>query len=66
MPVIGFLTSASPRSPYLDDLRQGLAEEGYVDGRNLTIEARGDREGARPHDPGVGHRPRRRADRMTR
>jgi putative ABC transport system substrate-binding protein len=39
--VIGFLTAASPRSPYLDALREGLAVEGYVEGRNLTIEARG-------------------------
>jgi putative ABC transport system substrate-binding protein len=41
MPVIGFLTSIAASSSYLDDLRQGLAEEGYVEGRNVRIEPRG-------------------------
>jgi hypothetical protein len=40
MPVIGHLTSTSPRFPYLNNLREGLAEEGYVEGRNLTIDPR--------------------------
>jgi putative tryptophan/tyrosine transport system substrate-binding protein len=42
MPVIGFLSGASrndTRSPS-DGFRQGLAEAGYIEGRNLTIEYR--------------------------
>jgi putative tryptophan/tyrosine transport system substrate-binding protein len=42
MPVIGFLSSASPR-PFSDRVqafRQGLREVGYVDGRDVTIEYR--------------------------
>ena len=42
MPVIGFLSGASrddTRSPD-DGFRQGLAEAGYIEGRNLTIEYR--------------------------
>ena len=37
MPVIGFFHSGSPdlRSP-VAAFRQGLKEEGYVDGRNVT------------------------------
>ena len=41
VPVIGFLSGASrseTRSP--SGLRQGLAEAGYIEGRNLTIEYR--------------------------
>jgi putative ABC transport system substrate-binding protein len=39
MPVIGFLSSASPGpySPVVAAVRQGLAEAGYVEGQNLTI-----------------------------
>jgi len=41
-PVIGYLHSASPE-PYLPMIaafRQGLAEAGYVDGQNVTIDYR--------------------------
>ena len=42
VPVIGFLSSASadPSAHLLDALRQGLAESGYVEGQNVTIESR--------------------------
>jgi len=42
MPVIGFLSSASPgpNAANLAALRQGLSETGYVEGQNLTIEYR--------------------------
>jgi putative ABC transport system substrate-binding protein len=43
MPVIGFLSSASPMPPFTSfvaALRQGLNEAGYVEGRNLAIEYR--------------------------
>src|SRR5262249_29866572 len=39
MPVIGFLHALSGTS-YLDVLRQGLADRGFVEGRNVTIEYR--------------------------
>jgi putative tryptophan/tyrosine transport system substrate-binding protein len=41
-PVIGFLSSASadPSADLVDALRQGLAESGYVEGQNVTIEYR--------------------------
>jgi putative tryptophan/tyrosine transport system substrate-binding protein len=42
MPVIGFLHFASP-GPFayqVDALRQGLAENGYVDGKNVIVETR--------------------------
>jgi putative tryptophan/tyrosine transport system substrate-binding protein len=40
MPVIGFLSSASPDgfAPLLFAFREGLNQTGYVEGRNLTIE----------------------------
>jgi putative tryptophan/tyrosine transport system substrate-binding protein len=40
MPVIGFLSSASPDTfgPLLAGFREGLNQTGYVEGRNLTIE----------------------------
>jgi putative ABC transport system substrate-binding protein len=39
---IGFLSGASPSTNhhFLDAFRQGLREHGYVDGQNITIEAR--------------------------
>src|SRR5262249_9502715 len=43
MPVIGYLSGASPNDPIniLPDFLRGLAETGYVEGRNLAIEYRG-------------------------
>jgi len=42
MPVIGYLTAGTPRSsePSLRALRLGLAEAGYVEGRNVAIDYR--------------------------
>jgi putative ABC transport system substrate-binding protein len=42
IPVIGYLHSASPEpySPMIAAFRQGLAEAGYVDGQNVTIDYR--------------------------
>lgn len=40
MPVIGYLTATSVVPTLLDDFRKGLAEQGYVEGRNVTIEFR--------------------------
>jgi putative ABC transport system substrate-binding protein len=43
MPAIGLLHSASPetvRPEHLDGLRQGLAEAGFAEGRNLVVEYR--------------------------
>jgi ABC-type uncharacterized transport system substrate-binding protein len=41
MPVIGFLTIVSPNStPVLPFFRRGLAELGYVEGRNVSVEYR--------------------------
>src|SRR6266404_1440022 len=42
MPVIGYLHSASPEpySPMVAAFRQGLAEAGYVDGQDVTIDYR--------------------------
>ena len=40
MPVIGYLTATSLVPALLDKFRKGLAEQGYVEGRNVTIEFR--------------------------
>jgi ABC-type uncharacterized transport system substrate-binding protein len=42
VPVIGYLSSASPSTtaPFVAALRQGLSETGYVEGQNVTIEYR--------------------------
>ena len=37
-PVIGFFSPASPEEERLRAFRQGLGENGYVDGRNVTTE----------------------------
>jgi putative tryptophan/tyrosine transport system substrate-binding protein len=44
IPVVGFLGSSSPdpsaHGPFAAALRQGLADAGYVEGRNVVIESR--------------------------
>jgi putative tryptophan/tyrosine transport system substrate-binding protein len=40
LPVIGYLTATSVVPSLLDDFRKGLAEQGYVEGRNVRIEFR--------------------------
>src|SRR5262245_51087847 len=39
MPIVGVLSSglADPSTPYLEAFRQGLAEAGYAEGRNIAI-----------------------------
>ena len=39
LPVVGFISAGSPGPHLMAALRQSLAEAGYVDGRNVTIEA---------------------------
>jgi putative tryptophan/tyrosine transport system substrate-binding protein len=42
IPVIGYLHSGSagPNAPFVEAFRRGLAESGYVEGRNVKIEYR--------------------------
>src|SRR4051794_30317636 len=40
MPVIGYLSGASPGPNSLARLRQGLSESGYIEGKSVTIEYR--------------------------
>src|SRR5262249_2247389 len=42
MPVVGFLNSTSPNGwePFVAAFRQGLKDDGYVEGQNMTIEYR--------------------------
>src|SRR5262245_24658996 len=40
LPVIGFVSSASADTSYMAAFRQGLADLGYTDGRNVAIEFR--------------------------
>jgi putative ABC transport system substrate-binding protein len=40
MPVIGYVSSASADVSYMAAFRQGLADLGYTEGRNVAIEFR--------------------------
>jgi putative ABC transport system substrate-binding protein len=40
MPVIGFLSNSGPNPRLAAAFREGLAEAGYVEGRNVTVEYR--------------------------
>jgi ABC-type uncharacterized transport system substrate-binding protein len=42
MPVIGFLSSRAPEdsAPHVAAFRRGLAENGYAEGQNVTVEYR--------------------------
>jgi putative tryptophan/tyrosine transport system substrate-binding protein len=37
---VGFLSGSGPTPAFLDELRQGLRDHGYAEGRNLVIEFR--------------------------
>ena len=45
MPVVGFLSTVDPRRAAFRAFHEGLAERGYVEGRNLTIDYRWAAEG---------------------
>ena len=42
LPLVGFLGAESPSTNqhFLDAFRQGMREHGYIDGQNMTLEAR--------------------------
>jgi putative ABC transport system substrate-binding protein len=40
MPVIGFLSSASPTWPFVPAFQGGLKESGFIEGQNVAIEYR--------------------------
>src|SRR6516162_9964892 len=40
VPVAGFLSNQRPNAPLIAAFRAGLAEAGYVEGRNLNVEYR--------------------------
>jgi putative ABC transport system substrate-binding protein len=40
IPIIGYLSGASPDNPFVVPFRDGLSEAGYVEGRNVAIEYR--------------------------
>ena len=40
LPRLGWLQNHSPTSPHYEGFREGLRELGYVEGKNLTVEAR--------------------------
>src|SRR5207253_10412813 len=40
LPVVGFISSLSYSAPFATAFRRGLAEMGYVDGRDVAIEGR--------------------------
>ena len=44
VPRIGYLTVASPISDRREAFRQGLRELGYVEGKNIVIDCRLDRD----------------------
>jgi putative ABC transport system substrate-binding protein len=43
VPVLGYLTNANADPNRIEDVRHALADLGYVDGKNITIELRGAR-----------------------
>jgi ABC-type uncharacterized transport system substrate-binding protein len=41
LPIVGYLTNANADPKRIEDVKQALADLGYVDGKSITIEARG-------------------------